>query len=314
MIKNFIYLDEPKLYSFSSQLFEGVTEYVLNEHHVEHTDQHTQKGKLASGKIIADVIRETSSSTTKKFLHDHSFNLFQKRLEEESKLLDINSLASTEDILSSISDYSFVKIKAQMLVADSQEVLNIYRNFNRIGENIIISQMQTELTILEQKHLSSNVKDKDSAVSKEFFKNHNIEKQALESNLRQPKLFQESLIELLEFGQNGALQFHQLLHDTLFSSYLDRDHLREPLNSIIKKYSRLTQREFVVLGVISHKCSDDPFQEKHPLAQVTSSDDVGDMKSKMRAISSSMIGVSKFTYGLEHNEIIIEPVAIYTEL
>lgn len=30
MIKNFIYLDEEKLYSLSSQIFEGVTEYVLN--------------------------------------------------------------------------------------------------------------------------------------------------------------------------------------------------------------------------------------------------------------------------------------------
>ncbi|EGR3300061.1 hypothetical protein CGH87_05330 [Vibrio parahaemolyticus] len=311
MIKNFIYLDEPKLYSFSSQLFEGVTEYVLNEQHLEHTDQETQKGKLASGKIIADVIRETSSSTTKKFLHDYSFNLFEKKLEEENKLLDITSLASTEDILSSTSDYSFVKIKAQMLIADTQEVIDIFRDFNRMGENILISQMQNELTILEHKHANSNIKDKDSAVSKEFFRDNNIEKMALDANLRQPKLFQRSIIELLELGQNDALQFHQLVHNTLFSSYLDRDHLREPLKSIIKKYSRLTQKDFVVLGVISHKCSDDPFQESHPLATVSG---IPDMKSRMRALSAAMIGISKFTYGLEHNEIVIEPVAIYTEL
>jgi len=38
MIKNFIYLDEEKMYSLSSQLFEGVTEYVLHESSIENDE------------------------------------------------------------------------------------------------------------------------------------------------------------------------------------------------------------------------------------------------------------------------------------
>lgn len=89
MIKNFIYLDEPKLYSFSSQLFEGVTEYVLNNEYLENSEDDKQKGTIASGRVIANVIREASSSTTKKFLHDHSFNLFEKELISSGKMLDV---------------------------------------------------------------------------------------------------------------------------------------------------------------------------------------------------------------------------------
>lgn len=313
MIRNFIYLDEPKLYSFSSQLFEGITEYVLSEEALEKEDAEQFDGKSSSSRIIADVIRESSKSATKKFLHDHSFTLFEEKLKSENKLLDINSLDSREQIESSISDFSFVKIKGQMLVSDMEEIVKVFRNFNDLGENIVLSQMQSELLIIEQKHVKSNVKDKDKAIEGEFFKTYNVKEKALEQGLRQPKIWQQSLTDMIEFGAGDTLQFHQHLQGTLFSSYIDRQHLREPLPSIIRKYARLTQREFVVLGVISHKYCDDPFQEEHPLGD-TPSNDLTDMKTRLRAMAASMLGISKFTYGLEHNEVVIEPIAVYTEL
>ena len=42
-IKSFIYLDEYKLASLSSQLFEGMTEYVLKSAVDTHTENTTQK-------------------------------------------------------------------------------------------------------------------------------------------------------------------------------------------------------------------------------------------------------------------------------
>ena len=100
MIKNFIYLDEEKMYSLSSQIFEGITEYVLNESGTSNQDSESQKGPVGSGKILADVIISTSKATEKKFFHDHSFTLFENHLMEQNRVLDISSTSTTLETVS----------------------------------------------------------------------------------------------------------------------------------------------------------------------------------------------------------------------
>lgn len=311
MIKNFIYLDEPKLYSFSSQLFEGVTDYVLSEHSLVTEDGETSQERPSSSRIIADVIKETSRSTTKKFLHDHSFTLFENKLKEAKKLLDICELNDKEEVLASIKDYSFIKIKSRALISDSDKLINIYKNFNILGEAMVISQMQSELTNLEKEILNKEIKDKDSAIQKQFEKEYNIKKIALNQSLRLPKVWKDSLTDLLEFSLGNSLQFYQKKNDILFSSLIERSHLRENLDSIIRKYSRFTQKEFVVLGVISTTISQDEPLSDSPLDE--SSEDK-QMKSHSRTMTKALIAMEEAMYGKEKSEVIIEPIAIYTEL
>lgn len=61
--KNLIYLDEEKMYSISSQIFEGITEYILNEEREVVDKSETQKGPIHSGKVLADVLKKENSST-----------------------------------------------------------------------------------------------------------------------------------------------------------------------------------------------------------------------------------------------------------
>jgi len=311
MIKNFIYLDEPKLYSFSSQLFEGVTEYVLSEEYLEKEDREESRERLASSRVIADVIKETSRSTTKKFLHDHSFTLFENQLREKGKLLDINTSTGKEETLASLHDYSFIKVKSKALISDAEKLTTLYKNFNSIGESMVISQMQGELTILENEILNKDIKDKDSAIKKRFEKEYNIKKKALDNKLRLPTIWKESLTNLLNFASGNTLQIHQNLNDILFSSFIERSHLREDLDSIIKKYSRFTQKEFVVLGVISSNISQ--AEKSNETALNTSAESV-QMKSQLRNMSNALIALEEIMHGTEDNEVIIEPIAIYTEL
>jgi hypothetical protein len=42
-IKSFIYLDNDKMYSISSQLFEGLTEYILRDNKTTSTEDDQQK-------------------------------------------------------------------------------------------------------------------------------------------------------------------------------------------------------------------------------------------------------------------------------
>lgn len=66
MIKNLIYLDEEKMYSLSSQIFQGITEYILNDNKNEKQKSESQKGPVASGKVLADVLTTSSNSSEKK--------------------------------------------------------------------------------------------------------------------------------------------------------------------------------------------------------------------------------------------------------
>lgn len=78
MIKNFIYLDEQKMYSLSSQIFEGITAFVLNESGNEGKDSESQKGPVGSGRTLANVIKSSSKSTEKNFsmiTHCHFLNV-----------------------------------------------------------------------------------------------------------------------------------------------------------------------------------------------------------------------------------------------
>ena len=109
MIKSILYLDEAKMYSLSSQIFEGLTEYVLKEVSSAKEDYEQQKGPVASGKILADAMRLSERSLEKRFLHDHSLTLFEAQLEEMELVQHVekNTYAGTD------IEKSFVKVTAQ---------------------------------------------------------------------------------------------------------------------------------------------------------------------------------------------------------
>lgn len=66
-IKSFIYLDEYKMYSISSQLFEGLTEYILSGEKESITESEQQKGSLGSGRVMGDILVKEKDSSEKRF-------------------------------------------------------------------------------------------------------------------------------------------------------------------------------------------------------------------------------------------------------
>lgn len=76
-IKSFIYLDSNKMYSISSQLFEGLTEYIVSSEKKTEVESTEQKGTIGSGKLMADIMESNMSKSEKKFLHDYSYILLR---------------------------------------------------------------------------------------------------------------------------------------------------------------------------------------------------------------------------------------------
>src|SRR5690606_22962094 len=89
-LRSFIYLDNYKMYSISSQLFEGLTDYIVKTQQEKSTEKEHQKGPHFSGKVLANILEVDSSHHEKKFLHDFSYNLIEEELEKQGKILEIN--------------------------------------------------------------------------------------------------------------------------------------------------------------------------------------------------------------------------------
>jgi len=70
MIKNFIYLDEYKMYSLSSQIFEGITEYVLN---ISQNEENKKSIRKEDYGVLADILKKGYQTEEKKYLHDYSY-------------------------------------------------------------------------------------------------------------------------------------------------------------------------------------------------------------------------------------------------
>ena len=185
MIKNFIYLDEDKMYSLSSQIFEGITEYVLNENSSDNQESETQKGPVGSGKVLADVIISSSKATEKKFFHDYSFTLFENHLVEQGRVLDLtNSALSLDELKASITDISFIKIKAKSTFNDVNKITELFNEFNTIGEALAhmgaierINELNAELALLKQQTPN---KHKKSQLETEYKKLTNLKTLAKE--------------------------------------------------------------------------------------------------------------------------------------
>lgn len=312
MIKHFIYLDPQKMYSLSSQIFEGVTEFIVSENENESEDSETQKGPVGSGKVLADVIKSSNKSTEKRFLHDYSYTIFESHLIDKSMVLEYSiPYGDTDEFKKSIEKYSFIKVKARAIFNDINKITELFNEFNSIGEAIttITYQEQIEKLRLELESLKSSTGDRNEKVrlEQEFKRLSNISKLSKENGLYQDPKFMEKLSLLTKYGFSDQFEIHQYAGELLFTSCLKREFLREKEDILIKKYSRKTEREIVVLGVISQA-----FSTYKP--EVEGDKEINNLKSVLLNIVEHLSNMENSISGKQNNEIVIDPIAAYFEL
>lgn len=312
MIKSFIYLDEQKMYSLSSQIFEGITEYVLRESSSENQDSESQKGPVGSGKILADVIKNSNKSTEKKFLHDYSFTVFERHLNEEGRILDLSiSPIELDKVKASINDFSFIKIKARAVFNDANKIAELFTEFNTIGEALAhmgeherIQQLKVQLDKLKGQTNNRNEKSKLEAKYKKLT---NISELAKEKGLYQDPKFMSNLALLTKYGFSDQFEIQQLSGELIFTSCLKKDFLREKEELLVKKYSRKTEKEVVVFGVISQA-----FSANEP--KIDDDRDYSTMKAALMNIVEHLANMENSISGKQENEIVIDPIAAYFEV
>lgn len=288
-LKNFIYLDKDKMYSISSQLFEGIAEELLKEETNENSLNESQQGPAFSGRVLADVVRNTTKSIEKKFLHDYSFTLFEKELEERNIIIDISDF-SLNEFETELYKYSFVKVTKEVTFNDHKKLQEFFSKFNETGTAI------SRLILMGEKEYVSSLK---SGEKQQYIK-------AKESQLHQDPKFLESFILLSKQGFSDHFEASQKVADVLVTSYLNRDYLRENETLLIRKYSRKTNIQVSVIGTISQYLKSN---------QATPEENFeGELGAHMRNMFEHLANVEYSISGKSDNEIVIDPIAAYIQL
>lgn len=305
-IKNFIYLDEEKMYSLSSQLFEGVTEYVLNESFSGKDESESQKGPVGSGRILGDILKSSERKTEKKFLNDHSFNIFESKLIEDDKVIVIPPTQSHPDIP---NDKSFIKISSRATFNDINSINSTLKNFNTIGKALAhVSNFEKISAIQEELNRSSAGNRNEKSKIKAQLKNLTDAGQlAAQSGLQHDQKFLDNLALLLTYGFQDQLEVQMTSSSTIFSANLNRTFLRESEDLVIRKYSRRTEVQFTLFGIITQ-------YGRTPQELGEEANEDGGIKRALMNLVTQLSHVESTFTGRLSNEIIIDPIALYTEI
>lgn len=318
-VKSFIYLDEYKMYSISSQIFEGLTEYIINYAREEKQDQEEQKGPISSGRVLADIISKESGIHQKKFLHDYSYVLFESKLIDDKKVLLLN----TENIgsgFNQIEHSSFIKITGRAVFNDLKRLNEVMKGFNEFGEALAYVTTYAEREKFEQdkKIEIENIKDRNQKALLKAQTKSKIDSKALakKMNLQLDQEYIDKIVYLLNYGYKDQFELQIPLSsndggveaEIVFTSFLKRSLLKEDEHMLIKKFSRYTERDFTLFGMVTQSN-----RIITALKEKESSQKFTNLKVAINNALSTFSAIDDQFIGRLSNEIIIDPIAVYQE-
>lgn len=242
-LRQIVYLDEYKMYSLYSQLFEGFTDYVVQYQETSKKQEEQQKGPFGSGRFLADLAVDRAGQHERRFLHDYAYTQFEERLISEKMVVEYERLLPGQSITATPG--MLLKVKGRAVFNDIKAICDLVSKFNQLGQAIGYVTTQNERTatreLVEQK--LKEEKDRNArAKLKDSLKNvTDITRQSLSAGLHQDETFLKHLEYLLEYGYGG--QFEVQIHPTgdsypqpFFSALLKRDCLREDATLLVKNF------------------------------------------------------------------------------
>lgn len=293
-IKSFIYLDSKKMYSLASQIFEGLVDSYIQTEKKQENQSDQQKGPFASGRTLADIIITEHDKTESKFLHDYLYNMFENKLISLNKVTQIQS----ETVLRNLKPLSFIKVTGRAIFNDSKEIFRTLTNYNKIGE--ILAYITLMPINAEKKNQPIHISKVSTQEVKKFIE---------DNNLQLDKDFLEKFKFILEYGLNDIFELQIKKESAVFSTVLDRRYLKEEEQFLISKYSRSTEVDITIFGVVTQTFSYLPL-----LNPVEYADELSSLKSFFRYMVYSLMNVENTFIGKKQGEIILDPIAVYVEL
>lgn len=308
-MRNIIYLDESKLYSISSQALEGLTEYLLTESTRAAEEQSSQKGPVASGRLLADALTRSETSIARRILHDHALAMLEQKLEESNSVVTV-SPENADDIAASPNS-TFVRIVSPATFFDGSKINELLKIFNSLGESLAYvtnsETIKAANEALEAAKAHNKDKNKLALLQRQLSPATDAVQLAKAGGLYQDPKFLHHLSCLTEFAFEGHLEVQQFLSNTMFSAPLRREYLREPESLLIRKYSRRTEKQFVVFGVMAQTSS----APSDPLTPNANSSTPTNMRHAVTNLINHIAGMESTLTGKISGEALIDPIAVY---
>ncbi|GBF52074.1 hypothetical protein LPTSP4_36120 [Leptospira ryugenii] len=318
-IRSFLYLDEYKLFSFSSQLFSGMTDYILSSDQQISSKTQTQTSQFFSGRSIGEIATMEKGKMERKFLHDFAYTLFEEQIVSMERLLTVDATNSNTAI-SSFRGKTFIKVTGTAKFLDSKFLSSVIEDFNKVGEALTyVSTHDSRQEIVKRvDEEAKQTKDRNQIARLKAQLQYlaDARRLAKENNLYQDPQFLENIKYLLNFGYRDILELRILLPDILFSTIVNREYLRESENALIKKYALKTEKPLTLVGIITQSESEtiEEVQDRIDREVDSENDDDEVIKQVLEKILNAFSGVEAHFSGRLKNEIIIDPIAIYHEL
>lgn len=329
-IKNFIYLDEYKMYSISSQIFEGITEYLIDYQGSTKEDLEMQKGPIpvVSGRIMADILKSESGTQEKKYLHDYSYTLFEDRLRELGKIFSL-STDNIDETIEKIDNTGFVEIRGKVIFNDMNILKSTMEGFNELGEALayITNFSQMEEVRQQSEKIVEGTKDRNqkAKLRQKLKSGIDIKKLAKDQGLNMDNKFLEKLTFALNYGFQDQFAVQMPMGQYTFSADCKRDAFREKEDSLMRKYSRFAEKEFVLVGTITQSSSASISKRKSEgdgdySESKEKNEGDGDysepqhLKEAVMNLVEALSEVESEFSGKLANEIIVDPIAIYREI
>lgn len=287
-IKLFLYLDQEKIISLSSQIFDGVIESFLDRKETKKTDGTDQKGPFGSGHLLKDSNESIKETIEKKILNDHIFSIFEKEMFTQDKVLCISK---DQPLNKEITPLQFVKITGQATFFDANVVIKLLDDFNSLGESFAYIQLMDTFTN------KAEIKSK-------------IKKFIADNNYHLDNDFIKNLKGLLIQSYKNSLEVEIPIDDYLYTAILNRDFLRENEELLVGKLSRRTEAKITIFGITTQvKTSHDDYDD-----YLDAPIDTASFKSISKNLIYPILEMEKSFSGKSPNEIKINPLAIYLEL
>ena len=257
--------------------------------------------------FMADMMFQKNAQTEMRYLHDFAFNLFEKELIEEKLLYDV----TPETTIDNLRDKGFVRVKGKIIFEDYPKILYILDHFNEIGRAFGEIQNKDAFDALKNmKGQPVKIKDREQRNRNKLVAGQIdklIEDELIKQGIMIDENTKDNLHKILSFGYRDCYEVRMSVDNssTLYTAVINLDFLKESETSLISKYSRLSEKEFTLIGVVTQSGNSNA---------VVPPIEGNNLKASVVNVIEKMAGLENQFNGRMDNECIIDPIAIFTEI
>ncbi len=255
-IREFIYLDVPKLFSLYSQVFEGLSEKIVEEHINQIITGETQKSLIKQAESDSKTL-EASRRIESGILHDHMYNKLEKEI--ESSIIDASKIKK-EEITQEFSKHPIIKISGRAEIEDYRRVNIFFEKFNELGTVIAYAsiignpELKAKIQILQEK-LNSLGKEKRKQFESQINELKDSKKLAEKMGLAQDPTMLNNLKFLGElFNPNGYDVLITPINspELHYRGVLDRTWLRIDPQLMRQLFGGQSESPWSMVGTVTH--------------------------------------------------------------